>query len=58
MIESRYGYRIELNTDYLDDKRYTGSNPADEVDLLLYKLSRLYGLSIQEEGRTLTISTN
>lgn len=58
MIESRYGYTIELKTDYLDDKRYTGSSPADEVDLLLYKLSRLYDLSIRQEGKTLTISAN
>ena len=58
MIESRYGYQIEYDTDLLADKRYTGSSPADDVDLLLYKISKLYGLSIQQEGKTLTLAPN
>lgn len=58
MIERRFGYRIEVNTDYLNDKRYTGSSPADDAELLIYKLSRLYNLSVKKEGKELTIDTN
>ena len=58
MIENRYGYQITYRADLLNDKRYTGSNPADDVDLLLYKLSKLYGLSLQREGKNLTLTPN
>ena len=58
MLENRYGYHITYRTDHLANKRYTGSNPADDVDLLLYKLSKLYGLSIQQEGKNLTLTPN
>ncbi|WPP50073.1 FecR family protein [Catalinimonas niigatensis] len=58
MIELRYGYQIEVNTDYLDDKLYTGSSPADDAELLIYKLSRLYNLSVKKEGKELTINAN
>ncbi len=58
MIETRYGYRIDIKTDYLDDKLYTGSSPANDIDLLIYKLSRLYDLSVKQEGKNLIITMN
>lgn len=58
MIENRYGYRIKYNPASLKNKRYTGSSPVDDVDLLLYKISRLYGLSIQSEGENVTLTPN
>lgn len=58
MIERRYGYQIEVNTDYLNDKLYTGSSPANDAELLIYKLSRLYNLSVKKEGKELTINPN
>jgi ferric-dicitrate binding protein FerR (iron transport regulator) len=56
MIENRYGYKIIVKTDKLNDKVYTGSSPANDIDLLTYKLSRLYSLDIHKEGNNLTIT--
>ena len=56
ILEDTYGFRVIIDTDRLEDKRYTGSTPTDNVPMLLDKLAKLYGLRIRQEDRQIRVS--
>ncbi|RRB07249.1 FecR family protein [Larkinella rosea] len=56
LLEDTYGYTITFTKPQLAVKKFSGSVPARQPELLLTTLTRLYGLSITRNNRQLTIS--
>lgn len=55
-LEETYGYTVTFTDPALPDKRFSGSVPAQQPDLLLMTLSKLYNLNISKQNNQVTIS--
>ena len=54
LVKDNYGIQLIFQDEELADKRFTGMVPADDVELLLETLTKLYNLEMQrEDGRIL-----
>ena len=58
MISDNYGYEVIFKNDSLAQLHFTGSNPADQLDLLLKTLSRSFNLNISKAGRQIVVEEN
>lgn len=56
LIETQFGYHVTFGSDSLKDLRFTGSNPANDPDILLETLKKSFGLSIVQDGQTIRIN--
>ncbi len=57
MINDNYGFEVTFENDSLAQLRFTGSNPADQLDLLLKTLARSFDLQIAKEGKLINIKS-
>ena len=57
MIRNNYGYQISFENDSLAQLRFTGSNPADQLDLLLKTLELSFDLQLAKEGKRINIKS-
>lgn len=53
MLEDNYGYEVSFEDEALKDLRFTGSASVDNLQELLQKLSKVFGLRIRQEGKKL-----
>ncbi|WKN46277.1 FecR family protein [Tunicatimonas pelagia] len=56
-LEDIYGYQITITDLTLHKRRFTGSAPMDSVEVLLEKFQFVFGVSIQQEGQRIRISS-
>ena len=55
VLEDNYGYTVEFRNETLRQRRFTGSASVDNLPDLFHKLSRVFGLTIIQDGNKLTI---
>lgn len=58
LISDNYGYEVTFNNDRLSQLQFTGSNPADQLDLLLKTLSWSFNLNITKQGDQILVEEN
>ncbi len=58
IIENNFGYQVKFEQDELSALRFTGSNPADDLSLLLNTLSKSFNLQINVNQQMIIISNN
>lgn len=58
LLEDNYGYTVEFRNEELRQKRFTGSAPVEKLPELFQKLSRLFGLTITQDGKKVIIDDN
>jgi len=58
MLEDNYGYTVEFRKEELKQRRFTGSASVEKLPELFQKLSRLFGLTITQDGKNVTIDDN
>ncbi|MEQ9440870.1 MAG: FecR domain-containing protein [Cyclobacteriaceae bacterium] len=56
LIEDNYGLQVSIEDPNLLLKAFTGTAPADDLDILLDKLSLVYRLKITRSGNEITIT--
>lgn len=57
VLEDNYGYTIQVGSDSILHKKFTGTVPADEINILLKGLSRTHNLNIRKKGSVITINS-
>lgn len=57
-LEDNYGISVEIGDAALMDRRYTGATPADKVDFLLSKLSKIFDAKVTRNGNKVVIKSN
>lgn len=55
LIEDNFGYKVVLHDKKLENRLYTDTTPADNVDLLLSKLSIVYDLKLARTDKQVII---
>lgn len=50
-ITDNYGIDVKINSPTLAQRRFSGSFPADSVDVFFEKLEKLYGVTVRETNR-------
>lgn len=55
VLEDNYGYEVEFHDEAVKLQHFTGSASVDNLPELFHKLSRLFGVTIIQEGNKLTI---
>ncbi|HEY9487828.1 MAG TPA: FecR domain-containing protein [Chryseosolibacter sp.] len=55
LIEDNFGYQVVLHDKTLENRLYTDTTPADDLDLLLSKLSIVYNLKVTRTDRQIII---
>lgn len=55
LIEDNYGLKIAISPSALLKKEFTGAAPADDIDILLGKLSVVYNLEIIRNGNEILL---
>ncbi|MDF9796567.1 transmembrane sensor [Catalinimonas alkaloidigena] len=55
LIKDNYGYEVGFENDSLAHLYFTGSNPADQPELLLKTLARSFDLNIKRENGRITL---
>lgn len=55
MLEDTYGYQVRFQDPALAARRFTGSCPADRIDILLSALEKSFSISIARKGKKITI---
>ena len=55
LIEDNFGYTVVLQDTTLENRLYTDTTPADDLDLLLSKLSTVYHLNVTRSGKTIML---
>lgn len=55
MLEDNYGYEVQIKNAALQDRRFTGSVPSDDIDMLLDKLSRVFNININKRNHVITL---
>ena len=56
-IRNNYGYQVSFENDSLAQLRFTGSNPADQLELLLRTLELSFDLQIAIESKRINIES-
>ncbi|OIN56636.1 FecR family protein [Arsenicibacter rosenii] len=56
-LEETYGYSVTFTDPDVADKRFSGSVPSQQPELLLMTLSKLYNLNISKQNNQVIIST-
>lgn len=56
LLEDNYGYQVVFTDPEVASKRFTGTIPADNIDLLFTSLSKLYDLDITRENNRLIVA--
>jgi len=56
VLEDSYGYEIKFANSDLSLKRFTGTAPINQIDMLFVSLKKLFQLNIHREGKQITIS--
>jgi transmembrane sensor len=54
-IEDNYGYQVIFSDEELKERKFTGSSSNDDIQELLQKLSKVFGLDIKHEGNQIII---
>lgn len=59
ILEDHYGYTIKTNikSESILNKRFTGTVPADQINILLQGLARTHNLNISKRGTVITIDS-
>ncbi len=55
VLEDNYGYTVEFRNEELRQRRFTGSASVENLPDLFHTLSRVFGLTIVQDGNKLTI---
>ncbi|MEK6479713.1 FecR domain-containing protein [Catalinimonas sp. 4WD22] len=55
LIEDNYGMKVSLMSSGLLEREFTGAAPADNLDILLVKMSVVYNLNIDRNGKEIII---
>jgi ferric-dicitrate binding protein FerR (iron transport regulator) len=55
LLEDNYGLKWNIENSDLLSKEFTGTAPADEIDILLEKLSLVYNLNLKKVANEVTI---
>nr|WKN39273.1 FecR domain-containing protein [Tunicatimonas sp. TK19036] len=55
LIEDNYGFQVQVNNATLLQKAFSGTAPADDLDILLDKLALIYHLNITKDGNKITL---
>lgn len=55
LIEDNYGYKVHIKDKTLLNRRFTGSVPSDNIDMLLDKISLLFSIKVQKENNVITM---
>jgi len=55
LLEDNYGFTISIKNSGLLNKEFTGTTPADEIEILLEKLSLVYNLNIKKNANEVSI---
>lgn len=53
LIGDHYGYEVVMKDSTLPDKKFHGNSPADDLNVLLDKLAKIYDLNIVKDGNQL-----
>lgn len=57
LLEDNYGYKVRLEDEKLLSKSFTGAAPADDIEILLDKLSLIYQINISKNGYKLKLKS-
>ncbi len=55
LLEENYGYAVEIQPQSLGEKRFKGSSPADNLNVLFVSLEATFDVSISKEKKTILI---
>jgi ferric-dicitrate binding protein FerR (iron transport regulator) len=55
LIEDNYGYKVVFADENLNQRKFTGTSSADDLQELTEKLSKLFELKITQDGNVITI---
>ena len=55
LLEDNYGMKVKILDDELRNRRFTGTSPVDNIDILLTKLSKIFYLKVSKDGKTVMI---
>jgi ferric-dicitrate binding protein FerR (iron transport regulator) len=55
LIEDNYGKEVIINDTSIANRNFTGTYPADDIDILIKALSGVYQIKIKENGNTLIL---
>jgi ferric-dicitrate binding protein FerR (iron transport regulator) len=55
ILEDTYGYKVTFNQPAIGAKRFTGSSPANRIDILLSAIEKSFNIIIMRKGENLTI---
>lgn len=58
LLETTYGYTVTLGKGVPLDERFSGMVPSNDKKLMLEALSKVFGLSVTQEGNRLHIEAN
>jgi ferric-dicitrate binding protein FerR (iron transport regulator) len=58
LLEDNFGYAVTFEEDELRRQEFTGAAAADDIDGLLNTLSEVFGLTIEQKEKTITIKRN
>ena len=53
LLEDNYGFTVEFRDENLKGERFTGSASVDNLDELIDKLNKVFGLNVQRQGNSL-----
>lgn len=56
VLEDSYGYKVKFANPDLSLKRFTGTAPINQIEMLFVSLEKLFHLNIHREGKQVTIS--
>jgi len=57
LIEANYGYQLSFESDSLANLEFTGSNPADKLELLLMTIEKSFNLKIKQDGKQIMLKS-
>ncbi len=57
LLEDNYGLKVEIRDAALAQRKYTGTAPADNVDVLLTKLAKIFDARVIREDRKIVLTT-
>jgi transmembrane sensor len=55
IVQEKYGLEMVFEDESLKQKKFVGSIPSDDIDMLFTTLAKLYGIEIQKEGKRIIL---
>lgn len=55
ILEDNFGYEVQMKDSSLANRRFTGSVPSDNMEMLLDKLSHVFNIEIQKTDRVISM---